>query len=106
MAFAHFISLENASANTPECLRCYPYQERLAQSPWPETLIVPTGFGKTATVLSAWLWKIAQGDPATPRRLAWISTERNSPHTMSLESIIFRAFRSEKSPNLLCKWVR
>ncbi len=28
--------------------------------------------------------------------LAWISTERNSPYTMSLESIIFREFRSEK----------
>src|ERR1700738_5292010 len=27
--------------------------------------------------------------------IAWISTERNSPHTMSLVSTIFRAFRSE-----------
>ena len=27
--------------------------------------------------------------------LAWISTERNSPYIMSLESTIFRAFRSE-----------
>ena len=29
--------------------------------------------------------------------LAWISTERNSPHTMSVESTIFQAFRSEKA---------
>lgn len=49
----------------------YPYQVRLAEHAWPETLVVPTGFGKTAAVLAAWLWKIGQGDAETPRRLVY-----------------------------------
>ncbi len=49
----------------------YPFQTRLAEEPWPETLIVPTGFGKTAAVLAAWLWKIVAKDPNTPRRLVY-----------------------------------
>ena len=49
-----------------------PYQTSLAERDWPETLIIPTGFGKTAAVLAAWLWKIAhRKDPATPRRLVY-----------------------------------
>jgi CRISPR-associated endonuclease/helicase Cas3 len=48
-----------------------PYQIALARDPWPETRIVPTGFGKTAAVLGAWSWKIAQQDPHTPRRLVY-----------------------------------
>ncbi|MBF0561786.1 MAG: CRISPR-associated helicase Cas3' [Alphaproteobacteria bacterium] len=32
---------------------------------------MPTGFGKTAAVLAAWLWKIARNDPQTPRRLVY-----------------------------------
>jgi len=48
-----------------------PYQARLAREPWPETLIIPTGFGKTAAVLAAWLWKRAQGDAEAPRRLVY-----------------------------------
>ena len=45
--------------------------------PWPrvsglKTLIIPTGFGKTAAVLAAWIWKIGhQKDPETPRRLVY-----------------------------------
>jgi len=49
----------------------WPYQIRLAENPWPETQAVPTGFGKTAAVLSAWLWKLAEGDLRTPRRLVY-----------------------------------
>lgn len=49
----------------------YPYQHALAKRAWPETLIVPTGFGKTAAILGAWLWKRRLGDPATPRRLVY-----------------------------------
>ncbi len=49
----------------------YPYQQKLAEREWPETLVVPTGFGKTAAVLGAWLWKIKSGDPDTPRRLVY-----------------------------------
>ena len=49
-----------------------PYQTSLAKrGDWPETLIIPTGFGKTAAVLAAWIWKIGHGDPATPRRLIY-----------------------------------
>ena len=51
--------------------RPYPYQVRLAMGNWPETLVVPTGFGKTAAVFAAWLWKITQGDAETPRRLVY-----------------------------------
>ena len=49
-----------------------PYQTSLAKrGDWPETLIIPTGFGKTAAVLAAWIWKIGHRDPATPRRLIY-----------------------------------
>ena len=49
-----------------------PYQTALATSEWPETLIIPTGFGKTAAVLAAWIWKIGhRKDPGTPRRLIY-----------------------------------
>ena len=55
------------SGNNPP----YPYQARLATGAWPETLVVPTGFGKTAAVLAAWLWKRGQRDAMTPRRLVY-----------------------------------
>ncbi|MGH7004080.1 MAG: DEAD/DEAH box helicase, partial [Alphaproteobacteria bacterium] len=48
-----------------------PYQVMLAKGVWPETRVVPTGFGKTAAVLAAWLWKVAQCDARTPRRLVY-----------------------------------
>lgn len=49
----------------------YPYQVRLATQPWPDTLNVPTGLGKTAAVILAWLYKRLRGDADTPRRLAY-----------------------------------
>jgi CRISPR-associated endonuclease/helicase Cas3 len=49
----------------------YPYQASLAESEWRETLVVPTGFGKTAAILGAWLWKMARADSSTPRRLVY-----------------------------------
>lgn len=50
----------------------FPYQARLAEAPWPDTLDVPTGLGKTAAVTLAWLYKRrVQCDPGTPRRLIW-----------------------------------
>jgi CRISPR-associated endonuclease/helicase Cas3 len=48
-----------------------PCQTRLAGQTWPETWVVPTGFGKTAGVLAAWLWKVAHRDADTPRRLVY-----------------------------------
>ncbi|HEY8587354.1 MAG TPA: CRISPR-associated helicase Cas3' [Rhodanobacter sp.] len=55
----------------------YPYQTRLATEPWPDALHVPTGMGKTAAVVLAWLFKRGHRhsnpqstpDPQTPRRL-------------------------------------
>lgn len=49
----------------------YPYQERLATEPWPVLLDVPTGLGKTAAIVGAWLWKRLRGDVDTPRRLVY-----------------------------------
>lgn len=31
----------------------YPYQQRLADSPWPDVLEIPTGLGKTAAIVMA-----------------------------------------------------
>lgn len=50
----------------------YPYQQRLAQDTWPDLLDIPTGLGKTAAVVIAWLYKrreLKQTD--TPRRLIY-----------------------------------
>lgn len=47
----------------------YPYQVRVGVDSWPDVLEVPTGLGKTAAVTVAWLWKLLESDPGTPRRL-------------------------------------
>ena len=52
----------------------YPYQHRLAtDSRMPQLIDVPTGAGKTAAVVLAWLWRRRFAAPevqaATPRRL-------------------------------------
>jgi CRISPR-associated endonuclease/helicase Cas3 len=49
----------------------YPYQCRLALEPWPGILTVPTGMGKTAATILAWLYKRICRDPDTPRRLVY-----------------------------------
>ncbi|MGB3292231.1 MAG: CRISPR-associated helicase Cas3', partial [Phormidesmis sp.] len=51
--------------------RPYPYQRRLAEGPWPTLLDIPTGLGKTAAILVAWLWRRSQSDPNTGRRLVY-----------------------------------
>lgn len=65
MSFETFFR-SGAAGNKPR-----PYQVRLSKHAWPETLIIPTGFGKTAAVLAAWLWKIAKRDCGTPCRLIY-----------------------------------
>ncbi len=49
----------------------FPYQVQLAERPWPTLLDVPTGLGKTAAVVIAWLYKRLSGDDATGRRLVY-----------------------------------
>lgn len=50
----------------------YPYQETLGSQPWPDFLEIPTGLGKTAAVVLAWLYKrIVLRDSNTPRRLVY-----------------------------------
>ncbi|MFW6080601.1 MAG: CRISPR-associated helicase Cas3' [Desulfosalsimonas sp.] len=57
----------------------FPYQQRLAEHPWPDLLNIPTGLGKTAAVTIAWAWKRGlrphgkrdNPDESTPRRLVW-----------------------------------
>ncbi|MDZ7662596.1 CRISPR-associated helicase Cas3' [Thiohalophilus sp.] len=50
----------------------YPYQNRLANEPWPELLNVPTGMGKTAAATLAWVYKRKiKHNSDTPRRLIW-----------------------------------
>ncbi|MEX2281205.1 MAG: CRISPR-associated endonuclease Cas3'' [Gemmatimonadota bacterium] len=57
----------------------FPYQQRLAEEPWPDLLNIPTGLGKSAAIVLAWLWKRGwrhggrNGNPdaKTPRRLVY-----------------------------------
>ncbi len=49
----------------------YPYQVELATGSWPEVLDVPTGLGKTAAVVVAWLHRRLEGDASTGRRLVY-----------------------------------
>lgn len=50
----------------------YPYQEKLGCQPWPDFLEIPTGLGKTAAVVLAWLYKrTVLQDSNTPRRLVY-----------------------------------
>ncbi len=49
----------------------FPYQVRLSEGEWPHGLEVPTGLGKTAAVLVAYLYRLLQGDRATGRRLVY-----------------------------------
>lgn len=49
----------------------FPYQRELGEGPWPHLLEVPTGLGKTAGVVVAWLWKRLRADPFTPTRLVY-----------------------------------
>lgn len=51
----------------------FPFQIRLATSPtFPQIINVPTGSGKTASVVGAWLWRRYYGsDRQMPRRLVY-----------------------------------
>ncbi len=49
----------------------FPYQARLGTEPWPTLLDIPTGLGKTAAAIVAWLYKRLGGDPTTGLRLIY-----------------------------------
>ncbi len=94
MSYTDFFKRATRTEERPDGLKPFPYQRRLAEEPWPELLDVPTGMGKTAAVVLAWLWKRgwreegreAHPDAGTPRRLLYClpmrvlveQTERNA----------------------------
>jgi CRISPR-associated endonuclease/helicase Cas3 len=49
----------------------FPYQQQLGEGEWPELMEIPTGLGKTAAMVVAWLYKLHHSDPETPRRLVY-----------------------------------
>ena len=50
----------------------FPYQEKVAKKDFPELIKIPTGAGKTASVVLAWLWKRKFSDKKyVPRRLVY-----------------------------------
>lgn len=49
----------------------YPYQSALVTGEWPTLLDIPTGLGKTAAAILAWLWRRLQNDETTGRRLVY-----------------------------------
>jgi CRISPR-associated endonuclease/helicase Cas3 len=50
----------------------FAYQRRLVEDQWPDVMEVPTGLGKTAAVIGAWLYRrLVLGDAETPRRLVY-----------------------------------
>ncbi len=50
----------------------FPYQEKVASKKWPEVLEIPTGLGKTASVVLGWIAKRLREDQDTPRRLIYV----------------------------------
>ena len=58
-------------AQATGCTTPYAYQCRLAENEWPDALIAPTGLGKTAAVIVAWLWRRRFDAEKTPRRLVY-----------------------------------
>lgn len=64
-------------ARSDSQLSPFHYQRRLALSTfdeqsWPDLLDIPTGLGKTAAIVLAWLYKrLVLNDPKTPRRLVY-----------------------------------
>lgn len=55
-----------------------PYQERYGHNPFTTCLlVVPTGLGKTDTVISPWLYAIATADRRAPKRLVIVQPRQN-----------------------------
>ena len=76
MDFTEMFKKATLEEKNPEGVSPYPYQIRLAQGEsFPSFLEAPTGMGKTAAVILAWLWRRRFADEAvrksTPRRLVY-----------------------------------
>ena len=74
MNFTEMFKKTTLDERDPEGLSPHPYQTRLAEGEdFPSFLEAPTGMGKTAAVILAWLWRRRFADEAvrksTPRRL-------------------------------------
>lgn len=70
MEFDEFF--RRAFGGDDESFAPYYFQRRLAEGSWPDLLEIPTGMGKTAAVVLAWLYKRrVQQDNNTPRRLVY-----------------------------------
>ena len=77
-SFSDFFRTAYGKQNSTE-FQAFDYQRGMASETWPDILNVPTGMGKTAAVVLAWLWKRgwrkdgreSQPDVATPRRLVY-----------------------------------
>ena len=77
MSYTDFFKRATRPVEQPDGLTPIPYQRRLGEEPWPELLDVPTGRGKTAAIVLAWLWmrgcreggREASPDAGTPQRL-------------------------------------
>ncbi|MDD5317651.1 MAG: CRISPR-associated helicase Cas3' [Candidatus ainarchaeum sp.] len=70
-----FFKAATKSETAPDGFDPFPYQERLSGGELPQILNIPTGAGKTAAVILAWLWRRRFADEetrkATPRRLVY-----------------------------------
>ena len=66
VTYSEFFSRAFGGSATP-----YAFQRALAERDWPDALIAPTGLGKTAAVVLAWLWKRAMAPATAPRRLVY-----------------------------------
>lgn len=67
MRYDDFFSTMVGAAVVP-----FGYQRRLAEDQWPDVVEVPTGMGKTAAVIGAWLYRrLVLRDAETPRRLVY-----------------------------------
>jgi len=70
----------------------YPYQEKLASQPIQSLLInIPTGAGKTAAAVLAWLWRRNVDAAKTPRRLIYC---------LPMRVLV------EQTRDKACEWVR
>ncbi len=78
MNYHDFFSAAYGKSGDP-AFKPYSYQYHLAEEAWPDLVNVPTGMGKTAAMVLAWLWKRGwrkgarsnDTDPGTSRRLVY-----------------------------------